>query len=64
MIKKLCTFCGLTCWHNPRKKKAQEEQEYRGTYCGHPPGGGPTTARREYGELIRKGQAAKVGRWI
>lgn len=38
MIRKPCSKCGQSVWHNPLKKEKDAAQEYRCTRCGHPPG--------------------------
>lgn len=52
MVRKLCTACGKTCWHNPLK-----DGGLRCTYCGTPPGTGP---KRERNETIINRQIAKA----
>lgn len=43
MIRKRCSECGITCWHN--KMPAKSGSAYRCTYCGFPLGTGPKKDR-------------------
>lgn len=57
MIKKLCLTCGVEAWHNPCNKS---DRDYRCTYCGTPPSGDSSSAKRALCVEIINKQVAKA----
>jgi hypothetical protein len=61
MIVKKCSNCAVTCWHNPRKFAAKgQEQTYRCTFCGNPPGHRAGDPRRDLASATMTRQQARA----
>ena len=55
MIKRLCAYCGIICWHNPMRKLG----EYRCTHCGDPVRTN-ISGKKEYLEDMRRRLAKRL----
>lgn len=60
MMRKRCNTCGVECWHNFMKKKKDEEQRVRCTFCGDPPQGNSIGDKNAQQKLVRDRQVARA----
>lgn len=63
MTRKYCSSCRQDTIQNPMKRKKDEEQRYRCTYCGFPISTN-VLAKREYQEDLRQKQVRKASKGL